>query len=497
MSKKAAVIGAGVGGLGAAIRLAKLGFEVTVFEANKNAGGKINNLQLGDYRFDMGPSVFTAPEYIKELYDICGKDFSTFKYKKLPFSFHYFFNDNQFFKLPEKKEELIETLSKELGEDKTVLSKYLEKSGKNYKAIAPLFIESSLHKIRHLLNLKLFKALSRLSKYKLNSTMAEENAKTFKNPKTAQIFNRYATYNGSSPFQAPAMLNMIQHLEMNQGVFLPDGGMVQIANSLRDLAEEQGVKFHFEELVEKVHLSSDRKSVKGLKTNKSEYDFDVIYSNMDVSLTYEKLIPEAEKPIKILNQERSSSAIVFYWGIKETFEKLGVHNMFFTSDYREEFEYIFKRKEIYEDPSIYVHITSKEKKNDAPEGKENWFVMINAPINEGQDWKRYVAQAKMAILKKLSKRLGRDIAPLIEEEFIMDPTFIESKYNGKTGSIYGNSSNNKYAAFYRHPNFSKTIKGLYFVGVTVHPGGGIPLALNSAKIAVRVMEEDPAISVQN
>ena len=164
--------------------------------------------------------------------------------------------------------------------------------------------------------------------------------------------------------------------------------------------------------------------------------------------------------------------------------------MFFSDNYEEEFNHLFKTKTISEDPSIYVHITSKKKSEDAPEGKENWFVMINSPINVGQDWEKLVPEVKNILLNKLSKHLKKDITPLIEEEFVMDPVFIENTYFGAQGSIYGNASNNKYAAFYRHPNFSKDLKGLYFVGVTVHPGGGIPLALNSAKIAFQCFQED-------
>lgn len=485
---KVAVIGAGVGGLGAAIRLAKLGLDVTVFEANDNVGGKINNLALGAYRFDMGPSVFTGPEYIEQLYDLCGEDFNTFEYKKLPQSFHYFFQDGTKLILPAEIEGIAQEFKEKLEENPDIIKKYLQKSKGNYEHIAPLFIESSLHRIKHLINNKLLSALLRIPKYRLNSTMHQENSKTFKNPKTTQIFNRYATYNGSDPYQTPAMLNMIQHLEMNVGIFLPKNGMVQIAHSLRDLALKQGVTFKFNEKVSEIHLENQK--VKGVRTSKGDYSFDYVFSNMDVSHTYEKLMPNAKRPEKTLAQEKSSSTMVFYWGIKDTFEQLGVHNMFFSDDYKAEFDAIFKSKTLTKDPSIYVHISSKELKDDAPEGKENWFTMINVPINNGQDWGTIRKEAKATILKKLSSILGKDIAPLIEEEFVMDPVFIEEKYSGKAGSIYGNSSNNKFAAFYRHPNFSKTIEGLYFVGVTVHPGGGIPLALNSAKIAVSCLEED-------
>jgi phytoene dehydrogenase-like protein len=145
---------------------------------------------------------------------------------------------------------------------------------------------------------------------------------------------------------------------------------------------------------------------------------------------------------------------------------------------------------MYEDPTIYIHITSKVEEKDAPTGSENWFVMVNAPINVGQNWDEILPQTRNRILNKISKHLNTSIEELIEVEEFSDPRKIESTYFGKQGSIYGNSSNSAFSAFYRHPNFSKKIKGLYFSGVTVHPGGGIPLALNSAKIVERCVKED-------
>jgi phytoene dehydrogenase-like protein len=211
---------------------------------------------------------------------------------------------------------------------------------------------------------------------------------------------------------------------------------------------------------------------------------------MDVAFTYEKLLPSAKKPLKTLNQEKSSSAMVFYWGIRKKFDQLGVHNMFFSSDYKKEFKALFDDHTLQTDPSIYINITSKAIPSDAPVDGENWFVMINVTINKGQDWEVYRKQAREKIVQVINRSLNTNIEAYIEEEFVMDPVFIEETYSGKAGSIYGNSSNNKYAAFNRHPNFSKDINGLYFAGVTVHPGGGIPLALNSAKIAVECLRKD-------
>lgn len=264
--------------------------------------------------------------------------------------------------------------------------------------------------------------------------------------------------------------------------------MRETTASLSKLCKDLGVKIHLNEKVKEIELNANQ--VNGIKTEKGIYSADAVVSNMDVNFTYEKLIPDVKMPKAILSQEKSSSAVVFYWGIKQSFPQLGLHNVFFNSDYRDEFDAIFEDKQIYFDPSIYINITSKEVPTDAPEGCENWFVMVNVPNNIGQDWNEAVSTLRNIIISRLSRELKVDLNALIEVEDVMSPVEIENKYFGKMGAIYGNASNNKYAAFYRHSNKHKKIKGLYFAGVSVHPGGGIPLALNAAKLAAEYAKKD-------
>ena len=183
-----------------------------------------------------------------------------------------------------------------------------------------------------------------------------------------------------------------------------------------------------------------------------------------------------------MQQERSSSAVIFYWGIRGQFPELDLHNILFSADYRQEFEHLFEKKTLFNDPTVYLNITSKELPTDAPPGCENWFVMINAPGDYGQDWDALVAQARENILAKVSRHLGTDLAPLIESEDVLTPPLIEQRTSSYRGALYGAASNSKFAAFLRHPNFSNKIKHLYCCGGSVHPGGGIPLCLLSAKI---------------
>jgi phytoene dehydrogenase-like protein len=165
-----------------------------------------------------------------------------------------------------------------------------------------------------------------------------------------------------------------------------------------------------------------------------------------------------------------------------------MHNIFFTENYQEEFKQIWDDKSIYRDPTIYVNISSKNKTDDAPHGSENWFTMINVPSNTGQNWDELIADARKNIIEKLSRNLGLDISKYINCEEILDPRSIDSRTFSYQGSLYGSSSNSRFSAFLRHANFSSKIEGLYFVGGSIHPGGGIPLALLSAKIVDGFLE---------
>jgi phytoene dehydrogenase-like protein len=203
---------------------------------------------------------------------------------------------------------------------------------------------------------------------------------------------------------------------------------------------------------------------------------------MDIFSTYEKLLPDQSHPKRILSQERSSSAVIFYWGIRKQFPELDLHNIFFSQDYQKEFTNLFEHKTLCDDPTVYINITSKEEVGDAPSGCENWFVMVNAPGDYGQDWNKLVAQVRENIINKINRLLGIDIEPLIEVEDVLSPPLIEQRTSSYRGALYGTASNSKFTAFLRHPNFSSRIKQLYCSGGSVHPGGGIPLCLLSAKI---------------
>jgi len=490
--KKVAIIGAGIAGIATAIRLAHKGFEVTVFEANAYAGGKLSSFECEGYRFDAGPSLFTLPHLVDELFELTGKNPQEyFNYVKLPDICHYFWEDATKLTAWAETERFANEVEQVTGEPAQKILDFLKDSAFKYEVLDGLFLQDSLHKLSTWTSLKALKGYLNLPKLGIFGTMNQANEKLFKNPKVVQLFNRYATYNGSDPYQTPATLNIIPHLEYNIGAFFPKKGMVSITDSLVKLAQDLGVTFNYESKVEEILVTNKKASVIRFSNSSGQHieqNVDIVVSNMDVTHTYRKLMPSQQHPERLLNQPKSSSGVIFYWGIKKQFAELGLHNIFFSDDYQKEFQTMFNDKTITSDPTVYINITSKLKKDDAPEGCENWFVLINAPANEGQDWDKIIADTRQNVIKKVSRILKVDISDLIVCEEILDPRTIESKTSSAQGALYGNSSNNRYAAFLRHANFSSKIKNLYFVGGSVHPGGGIPLAISSAKIACKYIE---------
>ena len=478
---KAIVIGAGIGGIATAIRLANKGYRVEVFEANDYVGGKLSTFSLGDFRFDAGPSLFTMPQFVDELFRLCNENPADFfQYKRKEIACKYFWEDGIKLTAYGDTERFTQEVEEKLHVPKATLKRYLAKAKKKFDRTRPLFLERSLHKWRTYLRKETLVGIAKYFSFEIDTSLNSVNQAQLQEPHLVQFYNRFATYNGSNPYQTPGMMTLVQHLEQHYGTYIPKKGMGDISQSLYELAKRQGVTFHLSTSVDKIMV--ENKKAVGIVADGKLHKADVVVSNMDIVPTYRKLLAHQKQPEKVLGQERSSSAVIFYWGIGASFPQLDLHNIFFSDDYVAEFEAIFNQKSLYNDPTIYVNITSKDVPADAPKGKENWFVMINAPHDTGQDWNASAKQLRLWVIEKLNRVLDAEIASLIEEEWVMTPDIIQSRTQSHLGALYGASSNNKMVAFLRHPNFSSTISNLYFCGGSVHPGGGIPLCLLSAKI---------------
>ena len=244
--KKAIIIGSGIGGLATALRLKAQGLDVVVFENNSYPGGKLSSFNLGQYRFDAGPSLLTMPHYIDELFELFNenpKDY--FNYKRKDISCKYFWEDKTVLNAYSDKNKFINEINKVLKVDKNIVTKYLLKAKKKYDLTKNIFLEQSLHKIKTYLSSDLIKGIFNLYIFQINKTLDTVNQDELKEPHLVQLFNRFATYNGSSPFKTPGMMTLIQHLEQEFGTFVSEKGMINISKSIFDLAKRNGVKFQF------------------------------------------------------------------------------------------------------------------------------------------------------------------------------------------------------------------------------------------------------------
>lgn len=486
LNKTAIVIGSGVAGMATAARLANSGYSVTVFEAADAPGGKLAQMSLNGYRFDLGPSLFTLPHLVEDLIRECGQNPADYiEPERLDVVCKYFYPDGTRLTAFADTDKFAAEVEAKTGEPKANVLKHLQHSKLLWDLTADVFIFNAFGGKETWLSKKFWKSALSIHKMDVLKSMHKANSDRFQSAKVVQLFDRYATYNGSNPYRAPGVLNVIPHVEYGTGAYLPKGGMYSITKALHKLGQNLGVHYQFNSPVSRIVVEQGR--AVGVVVNGTTHKADVVVSNMDAALTYRRLLSDENTAGKILQHERSTSALVFNWGIKKEFAELDLHNIFFAENYKAEFESLFEKKEIYQDPTIYVFIGSKKVKTDAPQGAESWFVMVNAPEHTNQNWNEVTERMREVIIEKLNKQLGIDLRPYIECEWVLTPQLIESRTSSLGGALYGTSSNSRLAAFFRHKNYSNKINNLYFCGGSVHPGGGIPICLASAKITANTI----------
>ena len=523
-NKRVAVIGGGLGALSGAIRLAQLGFSVQLFEKNPKIGGKVNEVILENYRFDTGASLLTMPFVIDELFDFVGFKRSDYlDFVPIDPICRYFFPDGSMMDASADKRKMETAIAQLSPNDVKAYKRFLKYVERIYDLTAEIFMFTPIHEFSKLMQPRYFRTLFRLHQIDPFRTVHQSVSRFFSDPRLVQLFDRYATYNGSDPFQAPATLNIIPYIEYGLGGYYIRGGIYRLVEALEALARERGVQIYTSAEVERICRVGKR--VNGVQVNGETVDADYVLCGADAVVAYHELIltknatPKPRTRFQIfrnvrafsvlsmlkarvlgqghqhqrekVNQlEPSLSGMVFLWGLKGKHPKLAHHNIIFSSDYNTEFRQIFKHQRVPDDPTIYIAITSKADAAHAPVDGENWFVLLNMPyLAPGQMWEQEKVRMRVVVLDRL-KQLGFDIADQIEVEQVYTPEDFAKLYASNRGSIYGVSSNSKTTAFKRLPNRSRLLKGLYFAGGSVHPGGGIPLVMLSGKMAATLIAEN-------
>jgi diapolycopene oxygenase len=497
---KIVIIGAGMGGLAAAIRLAVAGHSVEVFEKNEEEGGKLNRLERGGFRWDTGPSLITMPFVYQELFEAAGRKLEDYiSMEPVDPVCRYSWPDGTILDASDSVGRMTAALEKLNPKDVRAYFRFMAYSRRLYDLTAGPFLFNGINHWRDFLK------LNPLTAFKLDPfrTVHQAVKSYFRDPHLVQLFDRYATYNGSSPYQAPATLNIIPYVELGMGGWYIRGGLYELARAYRRLAGELGVRVHFGPEFGVEEIVVRRGQAVGVRlANRQEIAADRVIANTDVAYTEKNLLParkrwfhRPQKPGKSTGLEPSCSGFVLFLGLDRQYPQLAHHNIFFSQDYAAEFDQIFNLRQPPFDPTIYVCWTGLADPQHAPAGKSNLFVLVNVPyLSEAFDWEAPGAtRAYRDLIVKHLENFGlAGLSAALEVEECLTPVDLARRYNADRGAIYGVSSNSRFSAFLRPPNRSRHFKNLYYVGGSTHPGGGVPLVTLSAKIVAGLIAQDEA-----
>ncbi len=483
------IVGGGLGGLSAAIHLAAHGRQVVLLEKNERIGGKLNIVAEAGYSFDTGPSLLTMPWVLRDLFATAGSTLEAeLQINPVDPICRYRWLDGTSFDTWQSLPSLLQAIERIEPRDTDGFLRFIAYASRIYNAVAEPFLLRPFDGLRDLITPGLL-----YDSFKIDSLRTVDQAvrSFFHSPYLRQVFNRYATYNGSSPYQAPATFNLIPYVEFAWGAWHVVGGMYEIARALERTARRMGVTICTGKAVKQiVNQAGITRAV--ILEDGEQLAASAVVVNADPRYAYRHLLPDqSDVAARLERLEPSYSGFVLMLGIDRIYPDLTHHNIFFSADYPREFEAIVGKHVPAADPTIYVCAPSVSDPQLAPPGHTNLFILVNAPaVTTRVNWHREAQAYRDLIIRKL-ERMGLDnLGRQIVYEQIMTPQDIQDRYNAPGGAIYGLASNRPWTAFLRPPLRAPGVRRLYFVGGGTHPGGGIPLVLLSGRaVAERVIAD--------
>ncbi|HMB21936.1 MAG TPA: phytoene desaturase family protein [Anaerolineales bacterium] len=495
----ALIIGAGIGGIATAARLAKNGYEVTVLEKESTPGGRANQIVRDGHRFDVGPTLFLMPEIWEETFAALGERLSDhLDLKRIDPTYKVHFDNGLQLELTSNIGNMQTQLEKV---DKTAFTgflNYIAEGSKHYKMSVEKFVGRNFYNIFEyfsLRNLPLLFQLKALKKHYANVS------RYFKDDRLKAAFTFQNMYLGLSPYDAPATYSLLQYTELAEGVWYPMGGMYAGIQALVKIAEKLGVKFIYSAPVKK--MKDERGKIKSVTTEDGrEFAADIFIGNADLPYIYKELLPANKEAKKLDNKLYTCSTIMFYWGVDKKYPQIAHHNVFLGGDYKASFDRIFKDHTLPEEPSFYVHAPARTDLAAAPEGQDTLYVLVpvgHLDARSEQDWDALVARARETVFTRLAKEMDvNDLREHIKFEIVYQPKVWKQRFNLEKGAAFGLSHNFWQVGYLRPQNRHKEYKNLYFTGASTHPGTGLPIVLLSARLtAERILKEASTISVQN
>ncbi|MEW5830009.1 MAG: phytoene desaturase family protein [Chloroflexota bacterium] len=488
-TKNVIVIGAGIGGITAAIHLAKHGAHVTVVEKNTRPGGRCDRISREGHHFDTGPTLLVMPLLYEAEFAALGASMrDMLDLQRVDPTYHLVFDDGSQLALTSDLNAMREQLEAFESGSFPGLLRYLDEGHRHYhlgieKLVRPDFRKAS--DFFKFSNLPLLRQVKPLVKHYANMS------RYFDDPRLKAAFTFQDVYMGLSPFEAPATFSMMPYTELAHGVWYPRGGMYQIVEALMALAREAGVEFSFDSTVEQIEVNRSR--ARGVTVDGQRLEADAVLANADLPYVYQNLLPQDGRVEKLDRKRYSCSVISFFWGLDKTFEGLAPHTLFLADDYRENFDSIIRDLGLPANPSLYVHAPARLDPSMAPEGEDTLIAIVpvgHLSANGDQDWAGVRDAARSHVFRRLASIGISDLEAHIKFETSFTPLSWRKRYNLAKGSTHGLCHNLAQLGYFRpdmqHPRY----RNLYFTGASTRPGTGMPTAMVSGRQSAQRILDD-------
>ena len=487
------VVGAGVGGMAAAARLAKDGFRVTVVERNDQVGGRARIWKKDGYVFDMGPSWYLMPEVFERFFAQFGKTPADYyELKQLAPSYRVFFGNGAAHDVPPDPAGVRELFARLEPDGGAKLDRYLAEAAYKYKIAVGEFLYRDYRTVFDFLNARM---LTEGLKLNVLGKLDAAVRRRFSDRRARQILEYAMVFLGTSPNDAPAMYALMSHVDLTQGVFYPLGGLSAVAQGLRRLAEEQGVEFRLSTEVVRIateHGRAVRVEARGPDGAAVAFPCDAVLANADYAHVETELLDAADCAYPRRYWEKrvvAPSMFLMYLGVKKRLEKLAHHNLYFQPDWSAHFDTIFKRPAWPDNPCFYVSCITKTDPQMAPPGRENVFVLV--PIAAGLDDTDAVrAEYAAKVLRHVENATGEEIAPHVETQRIFGPRDFAADYHAWKGTALGISHTLFQTAVFRPAMRSRKVANLHFAGQYTHPGVGVPMVMIAAELVAANLRQE-------
>ena len=495
-SHRVTVIGAGLGGISAAISLKAAGYDVEVFEKNGQIGGKLNVMEKDGFTFDLGPSIFTLPQFFQDLFERAGKKMDDYvQLDAVTPHWRNLFENKPTIDLYQEEDLMRRELDKLPGDPEAhwrEFKAFLTYGREQYDIVNDGYFDKGLDNLWEFISYYKLKLLGGKIDYK--NTMSESIHQRLSDPQLRMIFEYFIKYVGSSAMDSPGYMNLMPMIQFDYGLWYVRGGMYNLAKGLGKLMEEMGIPIHLNADVAAIEKSGKR--VTGIRmTDGTVHPSDIIVSNMEVIPAYKKLLNEPISFTRKLEKfAPACSGIVLHIGTDKPFPQLAHHNFFYSEDQHKHFDTVFHKKQLPQDPTLYVVAPTRTDPSKAPEGCDNIKILPHIPpLEEGSDitHEDYVA-LKDRCIDKMERCGLTGLRESIVVEDLLTPVDIERMYRSNRGSIYGVVTDWKLNYGFKAPKTSTRYKNLYFTGGSTNPGGGMPMVvLSGQQCADRIIKRHP------